>query len=317
MLEYAIILLLLLIVAILAGAAVRRWSPVSGGSAATEKTPLIAVRAIPSPNTSMETTLIAATLQNGGSSSHLGPAQSHKAKQKFIESVATNEVVIPRGRLFLFYNVHEYSNPFGVASAKGIASLIASVAAEWVGLAETTIDGTARAALASYPYHLIANNGGTHLAVAWRDPLANAIIVPTTGNRDCIMLATRSHRIMVVHLEIGARPRPDDPNNIATVAENRDIRAANSTERILQLEVLVAHDPDMLIGDFNFEPSDPESEWLHANGYVRVSGNEPSTPFNRVDHCFVRAPLAPSYSPEGSALLPVAFSDHRPLIQVM
>lgn len=341
MLEYAVVLVLVIVV--LAGFALRRYRatraaerPAAGGAATAHpasvapECPAVGGAATARPaSVAPKASVVAVpkpTLPNSVQSAdaapapHLGAAQARAARRRFIAEARPGAVGFPRGRSFLFYNVHNFGDPFGADRAKEVAGLVARGAregVEWVGLAEADPDRAAGEALAPYPHSLATSNGGTRLAVAWRDPLASALVVPTTGTRNCIMLATQAFRIMIVHLEIGARPRPDRAGDAATTAANRKIRAENSAERIRQLEALVSHEPDMLIGDFNFELNDPEGEWLRANGYTPVSGREPSTPFNRVDHCFVREELVGSFQPSDSTLLPVAHSDHRPLVQVL
>jgi endonuclease/exonuclease/phosphatase family metal-dependent hydrolase len=245
----------------------------------------------------------------------LDAPQARLARQRFIDA-ATGAATLPHGQIFLFYNVHEYTNPFGEARGRAIVNLVAEARADYIGLAESSPDSMAHKALAPFPHSLITDNGGTRLAVAWRDPTATATVVPTTGTRNCILLTTRGLRIAVVHLEIGIRPLPHNKNP-AIAAYNQATCANNANERIHQLELLVARSPDMLIGDFNFEPGEPEDVWMHTHGYHLVSGHENSTPFNRVDHCYVRASCAHAYCPDDSVLLSVAHSDHRPLAQAV
>ncbi len=280
----------------------------------------------------------------GGVSPHLSPADAEGARQRFVSGAqADARYPVQDAPSILFYNVHEYIDPRGADRRFEIRTLIADAAdagAECVALAEAAPLAAARAALAPYPYRLTTSNGGTLLAIGWRDPLATALVVPTTGSRNCILYNTRARRIAVVHLEIGARPLPDevpaqragtqssdDAGDPARVAKNRETRAANAAERIQQLEALVAHDPDMLIGDFNFELGGAEDAWLRARGYRAVNGATPhSTPFNRVDHCYVRAAEntsssngngAQKYPAASNVLMPFAHSDHRPMVQFM
>jgi endonuclease/exonuclease/phosphatase family metal-dependent hydrolase len=267
----------------------------------------------------------------GGVSPHLSPADAEGARQRFVSGAqADARYPVQDAPSILFYNVHEYIDPRGADRRFEIRTLVADAAdagAECVALAEAAPLAAARAALAPYPYRLTTSNGGTLLALGWRDPLATALVVPTTGSRNCILYNTRARRIAVVHLEIGARPLPDDPGDLARVAKNRETRGANAAERIQQLEALVAHDPDMLIGDFNFELGGAEDAWLRARGYRAVNGATPhSTPFNRVDHCYVRAAEntsgsngngAQKYPAASNVLMPLAHSDHRPMVQFM
>jgi endonuclease/exonuclease/phosphatase family metal-dependent hydrolase len=270
----------------------------------------------------------AAAARGGGASPHLAPADAEGARQRFVSSAQADAQYPVRSDApsILFYNVHEYIDPRGADRRFEVRTLVADAAdagAECVALAEAAPLAAARAALAPYPYRLTTSNGGTLLAIGWRDPLATALVVPTTGSRNCILYNTRARRVAVVHLEIGARPLPDDPGDPARVAKNRETRRANAAERISQLEALVAHDPDMLIGDFNFELGGAEDAWLRARGYRAVNGATPhSTPFNRVDHCYVRASedtgsSVQKYPATSNVLLPLAHSDHRPMVQFM
>lgn len=256
----------------------------------------------------------------GGASPHFDAAGAALARQQFVASAQPRDTVtFSAAPSILFYNVHEYIDPAGVNAQNEIGDLIAASSAECTILAEAAPLNVARAVLSCYPHTLTTSNGGTLLAIAWKDPLATAVVVPTTGTRNCILYSARDRRIAAVHLEIGARPMPDAhaAGNQARINKNREIRAANSSERIQQLARLLDHEPDMLIGDFNFELGGAEDTWLRAHGYCAVNRGAPlSTPFNRVDHCYVRAELAKKYPAASNVLFPLAYSDHRPMLQL-
>lgn len=254
--------------------------------------------------------------RRGGAPRHLGPAEAFAARRRFAAAPGAGGEGPVGADTALFFNVHEYRDALGDGRREGVARLVARLAAPCVFLAEAAPAAATRAVLRGrYPYALTAENGGTLLTAAWTDPRATVVVVPAgaPGARDCILYATRTLRLLAVHLEIGERPRPDAPG---ADAANRRVRAANAAARTRQLAALLAHEPDALLGDFNFELGGEEDAWLRARGYVAVNdGRVRSTPFNRVDHCYVRAALAKRHPPASNRLLPVALSDHRPMLQ--
>ena len=55
------------------------------------------------------------------------------------------------------------------------------------------------------------------------------------------------------------------------------------------LEKILYHNPDILIGDFNFTLEDDETKFLIAKKYFPQNTDiNNSTPYNRVDHCFIK-----------------------------
>lgn len=255
-----------------------------------------------------------------GPARHLAPREAAAARRRFADP-AGPPAPAPAPGAALFYNVHEFRDALGEGRRADIAALIAALDAPCVFLAEATPLPAARAALRAYPHLLVAANGGTRLVAAWKDPAAAAVAVPTLapdGARDCILYASRGLRLAAVHLEIGARPAPETGAPTAAAAGNASIRADNARIRIGQLAALLAHEPDVLLGDFNFELGGDEDRWLRARGFAPVNDDrEPSTPFNRVDHCYVRAALAEKFPRSSNSLLPAPYSDHRPMVQLL
>ena len=134
-----------------------------------------------------------------------------------------------------------------------------------------------------------------------------------THRKQLLFAAAEGLRGAAVHLEIGRRLVVGAPET------NETIRAENSALRAAQLETVLARRPDFLVGDFNFTLDDPECRLLAERGFVPANdARENSTPYNRVDHCFVRRELAASLPPGGgNRLLHCNLSDHLPMLQAL
>ena len=163
-------------------------------------------------------------------------------------------------------------------------------------------------------------NGGKHsvLMVASRHPLAATRHIDTRladgrTPRGQLLFRTRTGLLgAALHLEIGRRLVLNNE------AYNAKARAQNSEMRIAQLQMVLAHGPEFLVGDFNFTLDDPECRFLKGQGFVPTNdGREDSTPYNRVDHFFIREGLAAGVPAGGNTLLHCNLSDHLPMLQAL
>lgn len=130
--------------------------------------------------------------------------------------------------------------------------------------------------------------------------------------RNCIVIQTKSNIIIAgVHLEIGERFHHLPEDN----ALRLQIEKQNSDARIKELEILLLKYPnlDIIIGDFNFSPNDPEFKWLLQKDYIFAKDYEWTTPYNRVDMVFVKKGFIMGL-PSENLTLDTNLSDHRPII---
>jgi len=246
---------------------------------------------------------------------------------------------LPRRPHVLSYNVHGFVSlnadiPLGKTRGD-VAGLLKryAPAVEFVVLTEVETSGQKLRELlaaAGYPYHTSAPNGARDrsalIVVAAKRPLAGAKIIVTDSpavqmartvsrpiHRKQILFTTAEGlRGVALHLDIGLRYVANEEGT------NEERRAANSVLRTTQLTTILEHRPDFLVGDFNFVLNDPERRFLEERGYVPANDDrENSTPYNRVDHFFVRRELAGSLPADGNVLLRCNFSDHLPMLQAL
>jgi hypothetical protein len=243
---------------------------------------------------------------------------------------------LPRRPHILAYNVHGFVSLDADAPVSktrgGVGALLKryAPAVEYVVLTEAPAGGQKlRELLAGYPHWLSARNGARDrsaaVVVAAKRPLVGVEIIATDGgdrsspywvHREQILFKTSGGlRGVALHLEIGSR-------YFAGVAGaedgNRARRAENAALRTKQLETILARRPDFLVGDFNFTLDDPERSFLEGRGYVPANGGrDNSTPYNRVDHFFVREGLAGGLAPGDNVLLRCNYSDHLPMLQAL
>jgi len=128
-------------------------------------------------------------------------------------------------------------------------------------------------------------------------------------NRNIIILYTDFGVIACVHLEIGFRNLNLD--NKIYKEDNKIINKFNSLMRINMIDKILKYEPDIIIGDFNFTLMDEETKYLqnknyHSQKYTRKK----STPYNRVDHCFIKN----NHSGK-NILMRCNYSDHLPMFQ--
>lgn len=93
---------------------------------------------------------------------------------------------------------------------------------------------------------------------------------------------------------------------------NHNISLINSKLRILMLQKILSHSPDFIIGNFFFTLDDPETSFLRNHNYLPVPSKKLfSTPYNKIDHCFIKHSLPNSFK---NFLLKCNFSNHLPLL---
>lgn len=115
-------------------------------------------------------------------------------------------------------------------------------------------------------------------------------------------------RFCATHLSIGVNPY---------IAANQprvdEIRKLNSRWRIAELDNILKLKPDVIIGDLNFVPEDPEFRHLIKKGYVTQQVDS-TTPFGtQVDYAWVRSGSTISKSYQINTL-PYHWSDHKPIV---
>jgi hypothetical protein len=127
--------------------------------------------------------------------------------------------------------------------------------------------------------------------------------------RDIIILDTEYGKIAFIHLEIGLH----DFEN-----KNSEIKKYNSELRIIMLKKILVYKPDIIIGDMNFTLDDKETNFLIKNNYYhQYNNNQNSTPYNRVDHCFIHKNIYNKNNKiiNNNKLLKCNYSDHLPMFQ--
>lgn len=244
---------------------------------------------------------------------------------------------LPRPPLLFFYNVHSFAslnaNVPEAATRRHIEQLIGRYAStvEIVSLAEVSLTRTKISGLladAGFGHAVVVDNGArdhsSRLVVAAKTPLDLVAVVDTSVpapaftegrvnpiDRKQVVFRTQSGMLgAAVHLEIGRRLVV----NNETVNEER--RKGNAAIRIGQLETLLKHPLDFIAGDFNFTLEDPEVGFLADRGFVPThTGDQNSTPYNRVDLFFVRRGLLKGLGPASNILLKCNYSDHLPMVQ--
>jgi hypothetical protein len=131
-----------------------------------------------------------------------------------------------------------------------------------------------------------------------------------------ILLETEYGKIAFIHLDIGLL-------DVDTKNSNSQIKKYNSELRIIMLKKILVYKPDIISGDMNFTLDDEETNFLIKNNYYhQYNNNQNSTPYNRVDHCFISKELYNKNNKnknnkiiENNKLLKCNYSDHLPMFQ--
>lgn len=124
--------------------------------------------------------------------------------------------------------------------------------------------------------------------------------------RSCLIVQYNNINIMAVHLEVGKRF-----HHLPTNDYRKKIESENTHNRIKQLEILLKDDNiDIIMGDFNFTPDDPEVKWLQDKHYIYCDDTTQSTPFNRTDMVFINNKI----KNVNNKTISCNYSDHLPII---
>lgn len=103
--------------------------------------------------------------------------------------------------------------------------------------------------------------------------------------RHCAVIKYDKIKLLAVHLEIGKRfHHLTETSQLRHKIENQ-----NTTIRINQLDIIfqLHNDIDIIVGDFNFMPTNFEVKWLRDNNYTYYGNETNTTPYNRTDMVFL------------------------------
>ena len=89
-------------------------------------------------------------------------------------------------------------------------------------------------------------------------------------------------RIAFIHLE------PGIVKTINLEDVNKYIEELNTKVRIKMLDKILQHNPDVIIGTFNFTLTDPETKYLISKKHYPQNNTSYSTINKRFDHCFIK-----------------------------
>jgi len=114
-------------------------------------------------------------------------------------------------------------------------------------------------------------------------------------------------RIIGTHLEIGGRYMKN--TRFIDYAEFCDVYKRNVATRSEQLKKILSHSPNIVIGDFNFSPDDPELEVM-TDAKFKYNETEPTSIHKKkVDYAFYDKSISGK-----STLIDYYESDHKPLV---
>ena len=89
-----------------------------------------------------------------------------------------------------------------------------------------------------------------------------------------------------------------------------DIYKKNIKYRFEQLSKILSYKPDIIVGDFNFKPDDPEIKLMNQSGFTFSDVNEPTSIFKKkVDYAFIKPSITGNESP-----IQYFESDHKPIV---
>jgi endonuclease/exonuclease/phosphatase family metal-dependent hydrolase len=126
----------------------------------------------------------------------------------------------------------------------------------------------------------------------------DVILTDKPKMRHMVLSTINDVKIGNVHLSLIKRGRIGFTND--------DTSRATIDAHMKEIKNIFKHDPDVVIGDFNFVKTDPEYELMLRQGYHESSEGQPATtPFGTtVDFCF-------SKQPSRTISLNYKYSDHR------
>lgn len=121
----------------------------------------------------------------------------------------------------------------------------------------------------------------------------------------------------LTHLDIGSR-YTSRQGSILQEFEVKDIMVSNSILRKNQIEAIINSDPkpNIILGDLNSEPSDPEIKLLFESYYTNMSNITHTTPFDTiVDYIFYDDQVKKLLTL--SSMIKYRYSDHLPIINIL
>jgi endonuclease/exonuclease/phosphatase family metal-dependent hydrolase len=115
-------------------------------------------------------------------------------------------------------------------------------------------------------------------------------------------------KIIGTHLEIGKRFMKN--TRFVEYSDFYDIYKKNIKYRFEQLSKILSYKPDIIVGDFNFKPDDPEIKLMNQSGFTFSDVNETTSIFKKkVDYAFFGSNINGNES-----TIQYFESDHKPII---
>ncbi len=167
-------------------------------------------------------------------------------------------------------------------------------------------------------YNIIHDLSHIGLVVLYKKTLElNNIYFITLNNikgfdkrRFALFFEYNNKKYALTHLEIGERFIARD-NNIVSPNEFLRIAEFNSSIRIKQLEQILKENPDVIIGDMNFNKYDKEFIFMLKKKYYTQFVDFTSIHGTQVDFIFSKTPY------NFAKTIPFSFSDHLPIFAIL
>jgi hypothetical protein len=128
--------------------------------------------------------------------------------------------------------------------------------------------------------------------------------------RYALFFEHNNKKYALTHLEIGKRFIGRD-NTIVLPEEFLNIAEFNSNIRIAQLQEVLKENPDIIIGDMNFNKYDKEFIFMLKNKYYTQFVDSTSVHGTQVDFIFSKNPY------NFAKTIPYSFSDHLPIFAIL
>ena len=211
----------------------------------------------------------------------------------------------------LTYNVHAYKNINTninlTKNRENINNFINKLGVDVICLQET--DKSYRGIYAENG-NLINSKWKMYLQVSSKKKLSNFKTLDLSvidHKRNVIIFKYKNYKIANVHLEIGYQSY----KYVKGSKYEMELNKINRENREKQITKLLEEDPDIIVGDFNFNHKSPEMKLL--NNYIRSNNNKSSTPHgNRPDMCFIKKGINLKFNKVLN--IKCNYSDHLPII---
>lgn len=137
-------------------------------------------------------------------------------------------------------------------------------------------------------------------AILSRIPLAKLYTVriqpplPKLGtyhSRWATFFTNRGEKVCMTHLSVGSR----------------DFVAESTRARMQELDNINSHRPNILMGDLNFRPDDPEFVYCQSMGFHYTGSGQATSPFGEIDYVWTLR------DGQTSRAIPYVWSDHLPV----